>query len=201
MEKKSIVILILAIIVLGGIILGGAVIFKKKCSIVIKPGERGVIFYPFSTGLDKENIYQEGLHIIYPWNHMIIYNIKEQSVMFNDKADSFGILDILDKNGLLIKVYVTIKFYPEYENIGYLHEQFGGSYINTLVVPEVRSSIRKIMGHYNAEEIYSTEKQEIEEEINTTLFDVLKTNNIYLTSFKIDFIKLPSQLEQVIDER
>jgi len=201
MKKKSIVILILAIIVLGGIILGGFFIFNQSCKVIIKPGERGVIFYPWGEGLDKENIYQEGLHIIYPWNNMIIYSVKEQLVMFNNKADSFGTLEILDKNGSLITVYLTIKFYPEYEKIGYLHEEFGESYINTLIVPEARDNVRKTMGNYTAEEIYSTKKQEIEEEINTTLFDVLKTNNIYMTSFKIDSIILPPEIQQVIDER
>ncbi len=200
MNKKAIIILISVIFVIGGIILGG-VIFKKKCSIIIEPGERGVIFYPFSTGLDKENIYQEGLHIVYPWNEMYIYDVKEQSISSNEEDNYLGILDVLGKNGLLIKVEITVKFYPEYDKIGYIHEQFGESYIPKLVVPEVRSSVRKTMGYYTAEEIYSTKKQEIEEEIKTKLFEVLKSNNIYMTSFKIDSLKLPPEIMEILNEK
>ena len=49
-----------------------------KFWITIQPGERGVIFRKFSTGLDKENIFKPGFTLIAPWNEMFVYEVKEQ---------------------------------------------------------------------------------------------------------------------------
>ena len=56
-------------------------------------------------------------------------------------------MDILDKNGLSMNIEITVRFHPTYAQIGFLHEEFGKSYITDLI-PEVRSSARKVMGRY-----------------------------------------------------
>ncbi|MBL4753240.1 MAG: prohibitin family protein, partial [Flavobacteriales bacterium] len=118
-----------------------------KFWVTIQPGERGVIFRKFSTGLDKENIYPPGFTIVAPWNEIFLYEVKEQK-----EEES---MDVLDKNGLGISLDITVRFHPVYDKIGFLHEEFGDAYKQRLVIPEVRSSVRKVMGRYEAEEIYS----------------------------------------------
>jgi regulator of protease activity HflC (stomatin/prohibitin superfamily) len=49
---------------------------------------------------------------------------------------------------------------------------FGTEYVNTLVIPEVRSSVRSVMGRYTAEEIFSTKRKDVEDGI----FNETKTN-------------------------
>ncbi len=82
---------------------------------------------------------------------MHIYNVREQQ---RDEP-----MDVLDRNGLSISLDVTVRFNPSYSQIGFLHEQFGINFINVLVIPEVRSSVRQVAGRYGAEEIYSTKEQ------------------------------------------
>ena len=72
-------------------------------------------------------------------------------------------MDVLDKSGLSISTDVTVRFNPIFTEIGYLYEQFGINYINVLVIPEVRSSVRQVAGRYTAEEIYSTKRAEVEQ--------------------------------------
>jgi len=67
------------------IIIAGAVLFflmllGSQVAITINPGERAVIFRKFTTGLDKENIFQPGFHLIAPWNDVYVYEVKEQKV-------------------------------------------------------------------------------------------------------------------------
>ena len=71
-------------------------LFGGKMFLIIQAGERGVIFKPYTTGLDKENIFGEGFHIIAPWNDMSIYNVREQQ---RDEP-----MDVLDKTGLSISM-------------------------------------------------------------------------------------------------
>ena len=161
--------------------------------LTLQPGERGVIFRKFSGGLDKENVYMPGFHIIAPWNDMHIYDVREQK--------SEETMDVLDKNGLSVNIDVSVRFNPIYSKIGFLHEIFGKDYINQLVVPEVRSSVRQVAGRYTAEEIYSTRRKEVEDAIITETSLVLKSNNIQMKALLIRSINLPDKIKIAIENK
>jgi len=169
--------------------------FSSKMFLTIEAGEAGVLFKPFGKGLVKDEIYGQGFHIIAPWNSMYKYNIKEQ------KAEES--MDILDKNGLSISVDITIRFNPIAGRIGYLHERFGEGYTYSLVIPEVRSAVRQVMGRYTAEEIYSTKRAEVEttiiQETDQTLSN--ENNNILMNALLIRSINLPNNIKDAIENK
>ncbi len=168
-------------------------LFGNKMFMIIQAGERGVIFRPYTTGLDRDNIYGEGFHVIAPWNDMYIYNVKEQQ-----REET---MDVLSKNGLNINMDVTVRFNPSFDKIGYLHQQFGTNFINVLVVPEVRSSVRQVAGRYTAEEIYSTKRNEVENSIITETQKVLEANFITMKALLIRSINLPDQIKTAIEDK
>ncbi|NOY97023.1 MAG: prohibitin family protein [Chlorobi bacterium] len=168
-------------------------LFGNKMFMIIQAGERGVIFRPYTTGLDRDNIYGEGFHVIAPWNDMYIYNVKEQQ-----REET---MDVLSKNGLNINMDVTVRFNPSFDKIGYLHQQFGTNFINVLVVPEVRSSVRQVAGRYTAEEIYSTKRNEVESSIITETQKVLEANFITMKALLIRSINLPDQIKTAIEDK
>ena len=183
----------LPFVIILGAILFFILIFSSSIFLTIKPGERGVIFRKFSGGLDKENIYDPGFKIKAPWNDMSIYDVREK------QAEET--MDVLDKNGLSINVDVSVRFHPIYGQIGYLHEIFGKEYITRLVIPEVRSSVRKVMGRYAAEEIYSTRRKAVEDAIINETADILGENNIRMTALLIRSINLPLEIKQAIENK
>ena len=166
-------------------------IFGSKMFFIIRPGERAVIFKQISGVFDKENVRGTGLNVIAPWNKFYKYNVKEQQ---RDEP-----MDVLDKNGLSISVDVTVRFNPMYNRIGYLHEVFGVDYINTLIIPEVRSSVRQVMGRFTAEEIYSTRRNEVETTIIEETTNVLLGNNIDMRALLIRSINLPQEIKGAIE--
>ena len=180
------------------VIIAGAVFFflfllGSQIAVTIKPGERAIIFRKFTSGLDKEKIFQPGFHFIAPWNDFFVYEVKEQKVEES--------MDILDKNGLSMNIEITVRFNPNYQQIGYLHEEFGKSYVDRLVIPEVRSSARKVMGRYEAEEIYSTKRNEVESTIIEETKEVLASNNVEVKALLIRSIRLPEKIRQAIDDK
>lgn len=188
MNKQFSSLLIGAVVVVVVIIFFSSSMFFK-----LEPGERAIIFRQFTTGLDKENIFMPGFHVVAPWNDFIVYSVKEQT--------REEIMDVLDKNGLSVNVDMSVRFNPLYTKIGYLHEVFGQEYINKLVIPEVRSSVRKVMGRFTAEEIYSTQRQEVEESIINETTKILKNNNIDLRAMLIRSINLPSNIKNAIESK
>jgi len=159
----------------------------------IEATERAIVFYPFGKGLDKDNVIDPGTHMKAPWNDVYIYTVNEVSSDEN--------MDVLDKSGLSIHVDVTVRFYPIPEKIGYVHEKFTKNYVNVLVIPEVRSTVRQVMGRFTAEEIYSTKRAEVENAITTESEKILITNNVKATAVLIRSIVLPEQIKAAIENK
>ncbi len=159
----------------------------------VESTERAVIFYPFTTGLDRENVIDQGFHMKAPWNTVYTYKVNEMSSDEN--------MDILDKNGLSIHVDVTVRYFPIPEKIGYVHQKFTANYVEVLVIPEVRSTVRQVMGRFTAEEIYSTKRAEVETAIKNETEKILSANNVTATAVLIRSIVLPDQIKGAIENK
>lgn len=185
----------LPFVILG--VLGLIILLSLSNSIFYKvtASERAVIFKTLSGKLEKENIIGPGWHIKAPWNEKFVYNVAEQSIEET--------MNVLDKNGLRIDVDVTVRFHPRYDQIGVIQEKFQGQYINILVIPEVRSTVRKVMGRYTAEEIYSTKRAEVETSMEKETGEILGAtgNEIEMISMPIRAIKLPEQIKTAIENK
>ncbi len=169
------------------------IIFSNATFMTIDAGFRGVLFRTFAGGLDKENIYTPGFHVIAPWNTMHLYDVREKQIEES--------MMILSSNGLNIQVDVTVRVNPQYQKIGDLHEKFGQGYIKSLVSPEVRSSVRKIIGRFQPEELYSTRRDEVQELIQKDMEENLKANYVELRAVLIRDIQLPDKVRDAIEAK
>lgn len=161
----------------------------------IEASERAVLFYTLSGSLDKENIIGPGWHMKAPWNEKYVYNVAESNIEET--------MNVLDKNGLNISVDVTVRFHPKYDKIGIIQEKFQGQYISILVIPEVRSTVRQVMGRYTAEEIYATKRAEVEAAIEKETGEILGAdgNEVEMISMPIRSIQLPEQIKNAIENK
>lgn len=161
----------------------------------VQAGERAVLFKKFSGGLDKKNVIGPGFNFKAPWNEVYIYDVTENQIEET--------MDVLDKNGLNISVDMTLRFHPMYDSIGEVYETFQKDYVRRLVIPEMRSTVRQVMGRYAAEEIYSTKRPEVEGTIKSETEAILGApgNNIVMRALLIRSIKLPEQIGQAIENK
>lgn len=185
-QKQSLLIAVTAVIIV-------LLLFSSRMFYIIKPGERALLFRNISGELERDNIIGTGLKAVAPWNTLYKYDVKEQK--------SEETMDVLDKSGLSLNVDVTVRFNPMYDRIGYLHEVFGTNYVNRLVIPEVRSTVRQVTGRYTAEEIYSTKRNEVEKSIIEETGVILERNNIQMQALLIRSIGLPPEIKKAIESK
>ncbi len=165
-----------------------------KSAVTINAGEAGVLFKTLSGGVDTENPpLGEGFHIIAPWNHVIRYNVKKQ-----EKLER---MDLLSSNGLGMTMEASIIFTPDRDRVALLHKTIGPNYLNSIVVPTVRSVARSVVGRYTPEEIYSTKREAIKTEIKAETEEVLAQNNVILQDFLVRDITLPPTIKSAIEEK
>jgi regulator of protease activity HflC (stomatin/prohibitin superfamily) len=179
--------------IFGGIIALIVLIIVSKTIVILQPTERGVIFYKWGSGLDVENTYSEGLNFVAPWNDMIRFDISEQKLEET--------MDVLSSDGLAIQVDVSIRYNPVPEKVGYLFKSFKMNYTDNLVRQELRSAVRKIIGRYTPEELYSTKREEIESSIRQATLEILEENYVELQALLIRSVRLPQAIMNAIESK
>ena len=159
--------------------------------ITVNSGEGGVLYRRF-FGTVTDKVFTEGIHVIYPWDTMYIYNGRIQTVLHD--------FDVLTNQGLPIHLSLAIRFRPEYEMLGLLHQQVGPDYINTIITPQVESVLRKRLSPYNPEDIYMN-KDNILTQVVIEAMEELGQKYITANDVIIREIALPESIRQAIENK
>ena len=86
------------------------------------------------------------------------YNVKQQ--IFSKETTQ-----VLSSNGLEISLDVSVLYQPKYDELGLLHKTKGESYVNVVLIPQIRAVARSVVGRYTPEQLYSTKRDAIQNEI------------------------------------
>ncbi|HEY0968274.1 MAG TPA: prohibitin family protein [Opitutaceae bacterium] len=181
-------------LLLGGLIFTFVVIYlANRIFILIGPGEAGVLFRRLTDGTDIRRIHGEGMSIIAPWNKMFLYTVRVQ-----EKAE---IVEALSSNGLTITVSVSVRYYPDYSNLGILHQKVGPDYAEKVVIPEVVAGVREVIGRYRPEELYTLKTSAISDAIIQNVVRAVSDKFIVLDDVNIKNIKLPPLVTTAIENK
>ncbi len=161
--------------------------------VTIQPGHKGIIFRPFGKGLVKDKIYGQGFHVVAPWNKMYVYDVRIQ--------EAFETMEVLSRNGLGIKVDLSFRFSPVQDKIGYLHDDIGTLYAEKIIKPEIRSATREVIGKYLPEELYSSKREAIQDEIFQRSLEEIAKKNLLLDAILIRQVELPQTLQDAIERK
>ncbi len=178
-----------------GIIVFAAIIviaLWSRMTVSIESGEGGVEFNFFS-GVNTEVTYGEGFHFISPLNRMFIYDVRQQEV--SEK------MSVLSSNGLEISLDVSMWLQPVHEMLGELHQEKGQNYLNSIVRPSIRSATRSVIGRYTPEQIYSSKRDAIQEEIFTETRDILVDQYVQLNEVLVRDVTLPPTIKTAIEKK
>jgi len=168
-------------------------IIVSSMIVTIEPGHKGVLFRPLTTGIVKDKIYDQGLHLIMPWNTMYVYDVRIQ--------EGFERMHVLSKNGLNISIDLSYRYQPIIEKLGYLHDEIGMNYLEKIIIPEVRSATREVIGKYLPEELYSTKREVIQDEIYEQTRDAIRDKYLHLDAILIRNVVLPESLQAAIQRK
>lgn len=169
------------------------IILFSKSTVTIGPGEGGVIFETLGSGIDTERTYGEGFHIVAPWNRMIVRKVRQQSIS-NE-------MNVLSVNGLEVKVSGTIWYEPELVNLGNLIKTKGEDYERELLDPAINAAARSVVGRYTPEQLYSSKRDVIEQEILDEVQLVLKDQFLTVKRVLVEDVKLPSTIRIAIETK
>jgi regulator of protease activity HflC (stomatin/prohibitin superfamily) len=169
-------------------------IFIAKSSVNIGSGEAGVIFKTFDGGVvTDEPALGEGFHIIAPWNKVVIYEVRQQEV--------FEKMQVLSSNGLEIKLDASAWFEPKREFLGKLHQEKGTEYVQRVLLPTIRSAARSVVGRYTPEQLYSSKRDAIQQEIFEETQKIVDGQYIQLNEVLVRDVTLPPTIKTAIERK
>ena len=169
------------------------IVFWARMTVTVEAGHAGVMFRLLGGGVDTTKTYSEGFHFLSPLNKMIIYETRQQEI-----AEE---MNVLSSNGLEISVDVSAWYKPEYAKVGLLHSKIGKDYLRRIIIPSLRASARSVIGRYTPEQIYSTKRDVIQEEIFEEARNILQNKYVDLTQILIRSIILPPTIKSAIESK
>jgi len=135
-----------------------AVLLLSKMWVEVPPGHVGVKFDPFAGGIQEREL-GEGWSLVLPWQTVQLFNVRtQQYTMSSVRDESAGTDDTMTcqtREGLKVKVDVTVLFRISGEGADRLWRSVGPNYVNTIVRPSTRNVVRLVVARYGIMEVYS----------------------------------------------
>ena len=170
------------------------IIFISRSLVTVGAGEAGVLYQPLAGGVvTDEPAMSEGLHFVAPWNKVILYNVRQQEL--SEK------MNVLSSNGLDIQLDATAWYQPKSDELGFLHQKRGQDYVDRVIRPAIRSAARSVVGRYTPEQIYSSKRDVIQEEILIETTKIIENQYVQLNEVLIRDVTLPKTIKDAIERK
>lgn len=177
-----------------GIILFLVILLVISSMTTIETGHKGVLYRTFGNGVDTTQIpLNEGFHFVAPWNKVYKIDVRQQQLLESMK--------VLSSNGLDIQLDATVWFQPRHKDLAKLVKLRGLNYIDDVIKPAIRSATRNVVGRYTPEEIYSSKREAITQEIFDETSQILNHNFVHLKNILVRDVTLPPTIKTAIERK
>jgi regulator of protease activity HflC (stomatin/prohibitin superfamily) len=156
-------------------------------------GEQGVYWSRFFGGT-SDRILGEGIHFKFPWDEIIVYNTR---VM-----EWHGKTGMLTRDGMEINVEWSARYRVDPSRLPLLHRMVGPMYAEKVIVPEVISSIRQVLGNYTADQIYARDEVGLVQELDVRVgAHVREHHPLFLEKLVLTRLDLPPAMAKGIVDK
>jgi regulator of protease activity HflC (stomatin/prohibitin superfamily) len=146
-----------------------AIVLWPYMVITVPSGRVGVLWKRFNgidlyclcwvgrgTVLAPSELREEGLHLIWPWDKLFLYDLRLQSATQTYNA--------ISKDGVSVTAQISVRYQLLHNPVAVLHKFIGPNYLTSVVGPEIGSQARQVISQYTAEEVY-TSREAIQKQI------------------------------------
>ena len=163
-------------------------------SVVVKvpAGHQGVYFSRYVGGT-REFLLPEGFALKWPWDEIVLYDIRIQEAAQETP--------LLTKNGLLITVSWSVRYTPDPARLPELHRKVGPTYADRIVHPVVVGTLRQILGNYDIREVYSADERALLQELTKEIVEALEPYPIEFRDVYLRKLLMPTSVAGAIEDQ
>ena len=96
---------------------------------------------------------------------------------------------------------VSVLYQPVYNELGLLHKTKGENYVNIVLIPQIRAVARSVVGRYTPEQLYSTKRDAIQNEIFEETVKNVVSQHIQVNAVLVRDVTLPVAIKEAIERK
>lgn len=177
-------------------------LMAPRIFITVPAGHVGVLWLHFFGGTVTDRYYAEGLHVIFPWDKLVIYDTRLQNTA--------RMYDTISSNGLSMEVEIAVRYRLDRDSAGLMHKLVGTNYPEVLVYPEIGSHARELISRYTPEQLYTETRAFIQAEMlermvtqsgSSLVSQNVRGKMLHIEDVLIRSIQLPERVAEAIERK
>jgi regulator of protease activity HflC (stomatin/prohibitin superfamily) len=173
------------------LLLGLLILMTEACGTTVQPGQRGLRWHPFSSGLSTEAL-KNGFYWRAPWNSVYVYDVKWQSFTEN--------IDALSADDLQVLVKAVIILRPLDKEVYFLAQEVGSDFYARIVRPEFMAAVRSVVSGYPMVTV-PEKSTEIASKVQAVVVEKLKGRHLEIQSIALADVDFPQIVLNAIEQK
>jgi len=175
--------------------------------VFVEPQERGVVVSAFAPKGYREEALQPGLRWIIPYAESVVYYPISKNTYTMSIAQSEGQIQGDDSvaartsDGQEIFIDASVIFSIDPQKVIDLHITWQDRYINDLVRPRSRGVIRDAVSQFRVDQVYSTNRAEMTEQMRSAMEKALEENGLLLADFVLRNITFSPEYAASVEQK
>jgi len=169
----------------------------------VGPGEVGV---QVLFGSVQDGVLHSGLNFVNPLVSVEKMDVKTQAYTMSSTKDEGQIkgddaISTLSSDGLSLKLDLTVWYRLNDADAPQVFRTIGEDYVEKIVRPAIRTSIRDISVSYSATDIYSIKREDFVKDVTKNLENAFNGRGVVLERVLLRNVELPEKVRSAIDEK
>jgi len=175
--------------------------------VFIQPPERGVVISAISPEGYRQVALEPGLHWIIPFfENVITYQISQQNYTMSIAPNEGQIagddsITARTSDGQEIFVDASVIFSLDPQEVVKVHIAWQDRYINDLIRPLARGVIRDVVSQYRVEEVVTSKRVEMTDQISNGIQQKLADNGLMMSNFIVRNITFSPEYAASVEQK
>lgn len=175
--------------------------------VFLQADQYGVVVSAFSPKGYREEAIGPGLHWIIPFAENVrIYSVAKQTYTMSSTPNEGQVIgddsvQARTKDGQQIYIDASVTYSIDPAKVVNLNITWQNRYQDELVRTQSRGIIREVASQYGVEEIVSTKRAELEQQITQALFNRFAENDLKLENFIVRNIRFSDEYAKAVEQK
>lgn len=174
--------------------------------VFVQPTDRGVVISALQGGVRQQAL-QPGLNFVVPFlENVIDYPIARQTYTMSIAPQEGQIIgddsvEARTSDGQVVKVDASVIFSIDPEAVVQTHIKWQGRYVDNLIRPVARGIIRDAVSQFRVDEVYSSQRFNLSEQIAVELTTTLEEGGLILHDFVLRNIAFSPEYAASVEQK
>ena len=180
------------------------ILIVNSSLVIVKAGERVVVFNKITGGLDGR---KEGMTLVIPFvQEYYRYDVKSQTYTMSSVKDEGSqqgddAIDALTKDQQKVKLDMSVRYHADPEKMFDLHKLIGKDYVEKVVRPQIRSVVRTLVADYTVTEVSSVKRVEMSNRMADQLKKTFGENFIILDEVLLRNVVFSEDFQKAVEAK